>query len=55
MFGRGRFQNGILIEPQDEFAINPKDTKQLEDFRNKIWFVAVISGCRVCYTDINLE
>ncbi|OJT12273.1 Linear gramicidin synthase subunit D [Trametes pubescens] len=37
MFGRGRFQNGILIEPQDEFAIDPKDMKQLEEFRNKIW------------------
>lgn len=54
MFGRGRFQNGILIEPQDEFAIDPKDTKQLEDFRNKIWFVAVISKYCACDTNIKL-
>ncbi|KAH9847100.1 acetyl-CoA synthetase-like protein [Lenzites betulinus] len=37
MFGRGRFQNGILVEPQDEFAVDPNDIKQVEDFRNKIW------------------
>ncbi|OSC98632.1 acetyl-CoA synthetase-like protein [Trametes coccinea BRFM310] len=37
MFGRGKFQNGVLIEPRDEFAINPSDSKQVEEFRNKIW------------------
>ncbi|KAI0672433.1 acetyl-CoA synthetase-like protein [Trametes maxima] len=37
MFGRGRFQNGILIEPMPEFAIDPKDPAQVEAFRNKIW------------------
>ncbi len=25
MFGRGRFQNGVLIDPKPEFAFDPKD------------------------------
>ena len=37
MFGRGKFQNGVLIEPREEFAIDPSDSKQLEAFRNRIW------------------
>ncbi|KAI0332229.1 acetyl-CoA synthetase-like protein [Cubamyces sp. BRFM 1775] len=37
MFGRGKFQNGILIEPHDEFAVDPNDSKQVEAFRNVIW------------------
>ena len=39
MFGRGKFQNGILIEPTEEFRIDPSNIKQLEEFRNKIWYV----------------
>lgn len=42
MFGRGRFQNGVLIEPKPEFAFDPSDTKKLEEFRNMIWYVRVI-------------
>ena len=37
MFGRGRFQNGVLIEPTKEFAIDPTDIKELAAFRNLIW------------------
>ncbi|KAI0631526.1 acetyl-CoA synthetase-like protein [Trametes polyzona] len=37
MFGRGRFQNGIIVEPQPEFAIDPSNPKEVEEFRNKIW------------------
>ncbi|OSD01062.1 acetyl-CoA synthetase-like protein [Trametes coccinea BRFM310] len=37
MFGSGKFQNGVLIEPKEPFAIDPSDPKQLEEFRNKIW------------------
>ena len=37
MFGRGHFQNGVLIEPTKEFAIDPNNERQLVDFRNKIW------------------
>nr|UXY92114.1 ATP/NADPH-dependent carboxylic acid reductase [Trametes cinnabarina] len=35
MFGRGRFQNGVLIEPKEPF--DPSDEARLEEFRNKIW------------------
>ncbi|KAI0060400.1 acetyl-CoA synthetase-like protein [Artomyces pyxidatus] len=37
MFGRGRFQNGVLIEPEKEFAFDPVDEQRLGEFRNKIW------------------
>ena len=40
MFGRGKFQNGVLIEPTEEEAFDPKDVKALEAFRNSIWYVA---------------
>ncbi|KAI1791373.1 acetyl-CoA synthetase-like protein [Ganoderma leucocontextum] len=35
MFGRGRFQNGILIQPKEGF--DPCDEVKLEEYRNKIW------------------
>ncbi|EPQ57812.1 acetyl-CoA synthetase-like protein [Gloeophyllum trabeum ATCC 11539] len=37
MFGRGRNQVGIIIEPTSEYVIDPKDEKALVEFRNKIW------------------
>ncbi|KAF9803969.1 hypothetical protein IEO21_09507 [Rhodonia placenta] len=37
MFGRGRFQVGILIEPQPGFVLDPSDEGSLTSFRNKIW------------------
>lgn len=39
MFGRGRFQNGVLIDPKPQFAFDPKDEVKLEEFRNFIWQV----------------
>ena len=39
MFGRGKFQNGVLIEPTADYTFDPSDVKQLEAFRNKIWSV----------------
>ncbi|OSD00720.1 acetyl-CoA synthetase-like protein [Trametes coccinea BRFM310] len=35
MFGRGRFQNGVLIQPKEPF--DPSNEEKLEEFRNKIW------------------
>ncbi|OCH89652.1 acetyl-CoA synthetase-like protein [Obba rivulosa] len=35
IFGRGRFQNGVLIQPREH--VDPQDEKQLAEFRNKIW------------------
>ena len=37
MFGRGRVQNGILVQPTEEF--NPRDEIRLEAFRSEIWYV----------------
>ncbi|KAI0712724.1 acetyl-CoA synthetase-like protein [Cerioporus squamosus] len=35
MFGRGRLQNGVLIQPREPF--DPEEEGRLADFRNKIW------------------
>jgi hypothetical protein len=40
MFGRGRFQNGVLIQPKEPFE--PTE-EALAEFRNKVWCVSV--GC----------
>ena len=37
MFGRGKFQNGVLIEPTEDFLVDPAKARQLEAFRNQIW------------------
>ncbi|KAF4612641.1 hypothetical protein D9613_011797 [Agrocybe pediades] len=37
MFGRGRFNAGILVEPKSEFRFDPSDENKLAEFRNKIW------------------
>ncbi|TFY80855.1 hypothetical protein EWM64_g3157 [Hericium alpestre] len=37
MFGRGKFQNGVLIDPKPQFAFDPTDETKLEAFRNVIW------------------
>ena len=38
MFGHGRFQNGVIIQPAKPFDTD--DEYQLSTFRNKIWCVA---------------
>ncbi|RPD63492.1 acetyl-CoA synthetase-like protein [Lentinus tigrinus ALCF2SS1-6] len=35
MFGRGRLQNGVLVQPKQPF--DPEDEDKLAEFRNKIW------------------
>ncbi|KAK7470222.1 hypothetical protein VKT23_001657 [Stygiomarasmius scandens] len=37
MFGHGKFQAGILVEPTKEEVFDPKDLQRLSEFRNKIW------------------
>lgn len=37
VFGRGRFQAGIIVEPKPELNFDPADLVQLAKFRNKIW------------------
>ncbi|EJC99755.1 acetyl-CoA synthetase-like protein [Fomitiporia mediterranea MF3/22] len=37
MFGRGRFQCGVLIQPKKDYLVNHLSTSELEEFRNAIW------------------
>ena len=37
MFGRGRNQVGILIEPRPGYEIGVNDATQLAEFRNQVW------------------
>ena len=37
VFGHGKFQNGVLIQPIPEYQFDPTDKKALEEFRNRIW------------------
>ncbi|PCH42369.1 acetyl-CoA synthetase-like protein [Wolfiporia cocos MD-104 SS10] len=37
MFGRGRFQAGILVDPKPEHRFCPSDEQKLAAFRNMIW------------------
>lgn len=37
IFGRSRFQAGILVEPKAEYAFDPVDEIKLAEFRNTIW------------------
>ena len=39
MFGRGRNQVGVLIEPSPELAIDVNNEKAVAEFRNRIWYV----------------
>lgn len=39
MFGRGRFQAGVVVDPKPEFKFDPADETKLAEFRNKIWSV----------------
>lgn len=48
MFGRGRFQAGVLVDPKPQFKFDPADEVKLADFRNKIWLAfsqPVCDGC----------
>ncbi|KAK0215362.1 NRPS-like enzyme [Armillaria nabsnona] len=37
MFGRGKFQPGVLVQPSPEHAFDPKDTNRLAEYRSLIW------------------
>ena len=38
MFGRGRFNAGVLVEPVAELHFDPTDKNALETYREKIWY-----------------
>ena len=37
MFGRGRFQNGVLLHPPN--PVNPDNESELIAYRNLVWYV----------------
>ena len=37
MFGRSRFNVGVLISPKEQYAFDPKEEKKLAEFRALIW------------------
>ena len=41
MFGRGKFQNGVLIDPEPQFSFDPKDEEKLRKFRTLIGQVSI--------------
>jgi hypothetical protein len=45
IFGRGRFQAGVLVEPKPESAFDPSDREKLAAFRNAIWYVELFNLC----------
>ncbi|KAM5543844.1 hypothetical protein V8D89_002461, partial [Ganoderma adspersum] len=37
VFGHGKFQNGVLVQPPPEYQFDPEDKQLLRAFRNMIW------------------
>ena len=37
MFGRGRFQVGVVVELKPEFDFDPSDEDKLVELRNHLW------------------
>lgn len=37
IFGRGRFHNGVIIDPVPEFVFDPRDSNILERYKGLIW------------------
>ncbi len=37
MFGRSRFQPGVLVSPAPGYGFDPTNEKDLADFRASIW------------------
>lgn len=44
IFGRGRFQVGVVIDPAPGVSVNPDDASSLAAFRNSIWCVCPVIG-----------
>ena len=38
MFGRGKFNTGVVIEPAEGFKFDPSDKEKLSEFRTLIWY-----------------
>lgn len=46
MFGRGRFQAGVLVDPKPPYKLYPVDEAKLAEFRNLIWWEMVFLAAR---------
>ena len=40
MFGRGRDEAGILVEPAAGYAVDTKDDSKVAAYRDAIWYVS---------------
>ncbi|KAF7349949.1 Acetyl-CoA synthetase-like protein [Mycena venus] len=41
MFGRGRFQAGVIVDPKPAYKFDPADQVKLAEFRNMIWLTVL--------------
>lgn len=39
MFGRGKFNAGMLVDPAPGYGFDPSDPAKLKKFRDDIWLV----------------
>jgi len=44
VFGQGKFNAGVIIDPVPEFQLDGYDRQKFVEFRNLIWFVALPSN-----------
>lgn len=53
MFGRGRFNTGILIDPAEQYVLDPDDGEALSKFRNDIWWAFLLhNACRLLINEL---
>ena len=50
IFGRGRTQNGVIIEPAAGFKFDVEDVLERERFIESIWYVPLILVLSSCHS-----
>ena len=50
MFGRGRFNTGIIIDVAETYVLDPDDREAMAKFRNDIWHVVGLCF-QLCLSD----
>ena len=50
MFGQGKFNAGVIIDPTPEFQFDCYDKQKFAEFRNLIWYVT--TGCNAAWRTI---
>ena len=51
MFGQGKFNTGVIIDPAPEFLFDCYDRQKFAEFRNLIWYVTLGSCASWGITD----